>query len=206
MQGAEFFLVEHALAHSGRLVGVEEYDRAFYEDRALRDLTEIQLRVRPNDLNSIAWLLWHIARTEDVAANAVIGGRSQVLDEGGWPAKLNVFRRDIGTGMTAEDVSALSEAIDIPSLRSYRLAVGQRTREMVQALSPEDWQATVDASRIRRAFADGAFLPDHTWPYDFWGGKSVARLLAWPCLGHSLMHLGQAMWVRKLVLAQASVG
>jgi hypothetical protein len=160
MQGAQFFLTEHALAHSGRLVGVEEYDRAFYEDRAVRGLTELQLRAR----------------------------------------------RDIGTGMTAEEVSVLSEAIDIPSLRRYRLAVGKRTRDLVPALSPERWEETVDASKIRRAFEEGAFLPDHTWPYDFWGGKPVARLLAWPCLGHSLMHLGQAMWVGKLVLAQTPPG
>ncbi|MBI3975096.1 MAG: DinB family protein [Armatimonadetes bacterium] len=206
MEGAEFFLVEHALAHSGQLVGVEEYDRAFYEDRAVRDLDETQLRMRPNGLNSIVWLLWHIARTEDAAANSVIAKRAQVLEEAGWAARLNVSRRDIGTGMTPAEVAALSDTIDIPSLRAYRLAVGRRTREVVQRLRPEDWQVIVDASAIRGAFAAGVFLPDHTWPYDFWGGKAVARLLAWPCLGHSLMHLGQAMWVRKLVLAQASPG
>ena len=40
------------------------------------------MRVRPReDLNSIAWILWHIARAEDIILNPVLAGRSQVLDD-----------------------------------------------------------------------------------------------------------------------------
>jgi len=199
MSDPELFLASHARAHSGRLTGVEGFDAAFYEDRAVYKLEEPQLRLRPHGLNSIAWLLWHIARTEDVAANVVLASKPQVLDLEGWAGRLGVSRRDIGTGMSPEEVADLSAEVHISALRDYRLEVGRRTRTRVQVMGPDDWHRPVEEARIRQAFSEGAFLPTHSWPYAFWGGHSVADLLAWPCLGHSLMHLGQAMWVRKLV-------
>jgi len=54
MDAREFFLVGHALSHSGKLVDVEGYDSWFYEDRAVNGLSEAQLRLRPQGLNSIA--------------------------------------------------------------------------------------------------------------------------------------------------------
>jgi len=34
------------------------------------------------DLNSIAWLVWHIARAEDIFAQSGLAGRDQVFDDG----------------------------------------------------------------------------------------------------------------------------
>ncbi len=44
MNTVEFFLHAHAMSHSGKLVGVED-EAYFYEDRAVRRLTEDQLRL-----------------------------------------------------------------------------------------------------------------------------------------------------------------
>ena len=200
MDAKEFFLVGHALAHSGQVVDVEGYDSSFYEDRVVNGLSDDQLRRRPQGLNSIAFLLWHIARTEDVASNLVIAGRAQVFDDGAWAPRLNVPRRDLGFGSTSEQVAEISAAVDMGTLRAYRLAVGRQTRALVQTLPPSAWQTAIDQSRIDQALRAGALLPEWPWPREKWGGQKVARLLSWPCLGHSTMHLGQAMWVRKLVL------
>lgn len=202
MDAAGLFLYSHARAHSARVVG-EEPSREYYEDRAVDGLTEAQLRLRPHGLNSIALLLWHVARTEDVAANLVVAGRLQVLDSGGWAERLRVTRRDLGEGLTPQEVGEISEALDVPAVRAYRHAVALQTRALVQALPPEEWDRVVERSTIERAFAEGAFRSDAAWPHTFWGGRPVARLLSWPCLGHSLMHLGQAMWVRRLIEAPA---
>ncbi|HEX9869989.1 MAG TPA: DinB family protein [Candidatus Tectomicrobia bacterium] len=44
-------------------------------------LTDDQIRSRPDAVvNSIAWLLWHVARGEDVYMNRLLSDRSQVLD------------------------------------------------------------------------------------------------------------------------------
>jgi len=44
-------------------------------------LTDDQIRSRPDAaVNSIAWLLWHVARGEDVYMNRLLADRSQVLE------------------------------------------------------------------------------------------------------------------------------
>lgn len=45
----------------------------------LHGLPDDQLRLRPQGWNSIAYLLWHMARCEDVAANVVVAQRPQVF-------------------------------------------------------------------------------------------------------------------------------
>jgi hypothetical protein len=192
------------LAHAGQIVDVRGYDSSFYEDRVLNELSEHHLRERPQGLNSIAFLLWHIARTEDAAANVVIAGQSQVFDEGKWASHLRVARRDIGFGSTTEQVDEISKDVDVGNLRAYRLAVGRRTRAMVQTLAVADWERVIGPERVDQAIREGALLPEWTWPREKWATQRVARLLSWPCLGHSTMHLGQAMWVRKLVLEHPS--
>jgi hypothetical protein len=204
MEAKEFFLVGHALAHAGKIVDVDGYDSSFYEDRVVNGLREDQLRQRPQGLNSIAFLLWHIARTEDVAANVVIAGDPQVFDEGEWAPRLRVARRDIGFGSTSEQVDEISAAVDIDHLRAYRLAVGRRTRALVQTLPSSAWQRVIGQESIERAIREGGLLLQWPWPREKWATQRVARLLSWPCLGHSTMHLGQAMWVRKLVLEHPS--
>lgn len=70
MDLVRFFLGQHAATHAGDVSG-----RAGRFDRLLGDLSDDQLRVRPGpELNSVVWLLWHMARTEDVAVNLVVAG------------------------------------------------------------------------------------------------------------------------------------
>ena len=115
------------------------------------------MRVRPReDLNSLAWIVWYIARTEDIVVNPILAGRSQVLDEG-WAGRLGVARRDLGTGMKSPEVTELTRQIDLSALREYRDAVGRRTREIVTSLRPEDWDGEVPAAAVQRAAAEGAF-------------------------------------------------
>ncbi len=59
MNALELFLREHALVHSAT---VAQGGHGSTEDFLLRDLDEAQMRARPHGLNSIAWLLWHMAR------------------------------------------------------------------------------------------------------------------------------------------------
>ena len=47
-------------------------------------LTDDQMRLRPHPhLNSIAWLLWHMA-SEDMGVNRLIANRPDVLTGDGW--------------------------------------------------------------------------------------------------------------------------
>src|SRR5687767_4233688 len=129
MDARDLFLSQHSAVHSAAVGG----NKASAAERALGGVTDEQMRMRPReDLNSLAWLLWHIARAEDIFLNPVLSGRSQVLDDA-WIRRLGVDRRDFGIGMTKAEVSDLTGKIDLGALREYRDAVGHRTREIVGA-------------------------------------------------------------------------
>ena len=75
----DFFLDQHAHSHAAALTGATE---PYLSDQVVADLAEAQLRRRPAEgLNPIAWLLWHLARCEDVTVGVLLTARGQVLDE-----------------------------------------------------------------------------------------------------------------------------
>jgi hypothetical protein len=159
-------------------------------------VTDEQMRVRPRkDLNSLAWLMWHIARAEDIIVNPVLAGRAQVLDDG-WQRRLNIARRDFGIGMTSPEVSELTERIDLGALREYRDAVGRRTREVVGAFRPEDWEGETMAAGPERAGAEGAFGARTEPLVKAFTGRPRAVLLSAIALFHPQGHIGEAITVR----------
>src|SRR5258708_1370611 len=126
-------------------------------ERTFAGLTDDQMRVRPReDLNSIAWIMWHIARAEDIMLNPVLSGRDQVLDDA-WLKRLNIARRDFGIGMSSAEVGELTKQIDIAALREYRDAVGLRTRDIISAFKDADWTGNVEPSALERGAAQGGF-------------------------------------------------
>jgi len=106
-----------------------------YPELLLSGLTEHQMRHSPHPpLNPIAWVLWHLARSEDVGVNRVLTDHGQVLDAGGWPTRLGVPNREVGTGMSRAQVTQLCEGISLSELGAYRTAVTDRTESAIQAL------------------------------------------------------------------------
>src|SRR5437868_11897107 len=106
MDFRDVLLAQHARAHTAAVGGADLSS----QDNMLRGVTEEQMRVRPQPgFNSLAWLLWHMTRTEDIAANVIIAERPQVFDEGDWAARLNVSRRDLGSGMTDSEVDEFNK-------------------------------------------------------------------------------------------------
>jgi hypothetical protein len=152
----------------------------------LLKLPEAQVRGRPHPgVNTIAWLLWHTARIEDVGVNRFLTDGREVLDEG-WGARLGVGRRDVGTGMTDADVDALSAGIDLEALRGYWDAVMARTQAAAEAVRGTDLDALVPAERVERvSFEEGAVAPGVEWLAEFWAG---GRSRGWMLLQTALLH------------------
>jgi DinB superfamily len=188
-----FFLSQHAAVHAREVSG-----RAFPAQAVFDDLSDEQMRLRPGEgLNSLVWLLWHMARTEDVAINVIVAGSDQVLDAE-WTRRMNVPWRIIGTGMTETDMSELTARADVPSVRTYRAAVGIRTRQVVQALRAGAWDEPVTEDDINRAAAAGAFRDwDAGQPHP-WLGWSRADQIASSALRHNAAHIGEAVTIRSL--------
>jgi hypothetical protein len=171
-----------------------------YTDDLLGELSERQLRARPHPaVNTIAWLLWHMARTEDVGVNRLVADREQVFDDGGWDERLAVPRRDIGTAMTDAEVDELSGGLDLAALREYWAAVGRRTVEVVAALRPGDLDAISGGPRVQRLTGDEGVLVDRaTWVAEMWADMSRGAALCQLGLAHNYGHLYEARTVKSL--------
>lgn len=120
----QIFLIRHTPIY-------EYYLKFFYED-----LSDAQLRTRPHStVNTLIWCLWHVARAEDIGLNRLVSDGVQVADAGGWLERMNLTIRHFGIGMVAEEVSELSQRIDLQALSGYHRAVGVRTAEILAGLA-----------------------------------------------------------------------
>ncbi|HEY8599808.1 MAG TPA: DinB family protein [Thermomicrobiales bacterium] len=162
---------QHASVHAA---GVGAAGTFAKQDAALRGLGEAQLRGRAGagfGFNPPAWLLWHMARIEDVAANLLLTDGAQVLDGDDWPARLGVARRDVGTGMDGAEVDDLAGRIALDALLDYRRSVGLRTRALIAALPDGALPEIVGAARVGRAREAGAFGPRAGWVAEAWASR-----------------------------------
>jgi DinB superfamily len=197
MELIDFFLGLHAATHAPEVSGA-----APGPERWLGERSDEEMRRRPaKGLNSLVWLLWHMARTEDVAVNLIVAGRDQVFDDA-WARRMRIARPDMGTGMTADEVAELSERADVAAVRAYRSAVGRRTREVVQALRPAAWDEVLGLEDTSRAAAVGAFGPNDDWVEGVghrpWQGHSRGHQLGQTAIRHNTAHIGEGVTVRSL--------
>jgi hypothetical protein len=196
MDWRTLFMVEHQQVHAQIPSGD---DSDFHlPDILIANMSEEQLRLTPrDDQNSVVWLLWHIARCEDVVGGAILSRAGQVLDER-WAVEMGVARRDIGTGMTPSEVRDLSQRIDIGALLEYRSAVGRRTRELVEHLDDRALDEPVTAGDVSAVRALGTFGPHAGWVGDLWQTKPKGWFL-WLATGHCYQHLGEAFTLRTMI-------
>lgn len=136
-----------------------------YIERLFDKLSEEQLRTRPySSVNSIAWLLWHMARVEDAGVNRLVVAQPQVFDEGNWGKRMNVAIRHHGTGMTDPEVTDLSQRIDIAALRAYLEAVRTKTATVVKSLPLEQLDERNNLTYLHQVlFEEGMLNPAKAW-------------------------------------------
>ena len=191
----ELFLRQHAMVHTAEMSGMERWS---FEDEALEEVSLEQMRRMPGGCeHSLAWVIWHMTRIEDVTMNLLAAGSHQLLLEGGWSQRLETAARDTGNGMSAGDVAALGNCINLEILRAYRLAVGRRTREIVKALHPSDLREKVDPQRLRQVHLDGAVVPEAGDLLEYWGGLTLAGLLLMPPTRHNFVHWNEALKIKQ---------
>ena len=190
MDVKDLFLMQHGMVHSKAVGG----NAASAAERTFGGVTDEQMKVRPRpDLNSLAWIMWHITRAEDIILNNVFARRDQVMDDA-WLKRLGIARRDFGIGMTSDEVTALTSAIDVAALREYRDAVGTRTREIVGGFKDADWAGNLEPSDLERGVATGGFSPALVKAF---GGRPRVAVLNGIALFHASGHMGEATTVRS---------
>jgi hypothetical protein len=184
----ELFLLQYCKRHPG------------LSRRMLADLTDAQLRTPPcPGVNTLVWLVWHMARAEDIGINRFVTDGQQVFDGGDWGRRLGVTRRDLGTGMTPGEVLDLSAQVDVPALHAYWDAVEERTIAVVQGLCPTDLDEILDATRVRQVFAHDALdTADALWVRDYMEGQPRGFFLIHLGLTHLFVHRGESEAIRGL--------
>jgi len=193
MDARDLFLDQHAAVHSAAVGG----NKMSAAERAFAGLSDEQMRVRPReDLNSLAWLMWHIARAEDIMVNQVLNGRAQIFEDG-WAKRLGITRRDFGIGMASAEVTELTGQIDVGALREYRDAVGRRTREIVSGFKTPDWDGQVAADRMQVAADAGGFGARTEGLLKAFTGRPRTAVLTGIALFHPAGHMGEAATVRS---------
>jgi uncharacterized protein DUF664 len=145
---------------------------------AVDGLTDEQLAARPAaDANSVAWLVWHLARVQDDHV-ADAAGTEQV-----WIGQDFVTRFDLpfdssatGFGMSSEDVSHVRASAEL--LADYLTAVHGSTVAYVATLGPDDLDRIVD---------------------ERWDPPVSLGVRLVSVVNDDMQHAGQASYVRGLV-------
>jgi hypothetical protein len=188
----DLFMQQHALVHAGISPGLS------FEDEVWDGLTDAAARRVPRGhVHSIAWLMWHTARCEDITFNLLVAGGDQVLLSGGWLEKMNITVRDTGNEMSEAELVAFNAAIDLTALREYRLAVALQTRDGVQAALPDEFQQKVRPERLARIMDEGAVVEAARYLVDYWSARTIGGLLLMPATRHHLTHINEALRVKK---------
>jgi hypothetical protein len=158
-------------------------------DKSLDGLTAAQLHAVPGNhpkANTIAWVLWHVVRTEDNVVRFVLQNRrAPVWTEGGYAEKLGLPPVAQGTGMSPEEAHAL-RIKDIELFREYMRAVWTST---------DDFVTTTDATSL-----------DRTVTIKPLGEMPGIRGLAQVCASHGMLHFGEIELARTLVGAGSVAG
>jgi uncharacterized damage-inducible protein DinB len=146
---------------------------------ATMGLTAEQVAFRPApDANSIAWLVWHIARIQDDHV-ADAAQTEQVWVSGGWAPRFGLpdDSRDTGYGHSSSQVAAV-QVKSAEVLTAYYDAVHERTIRYVTTLTDADLPRIVDES---------------------WDPPVTLGVRLISVISDDLQHAGQAMYLRGII-------
>lgn len=129
--------------------------------------------------NSIAWLIWHLARVQDNHV-ADAADRDELWLTEGWAEKfkLDLPREDTGYGHSSDDVDKVR--VDSANLLvEYLDAVHARTLEFVRSLGETDLNRIIDSS---------------------WDPPVTLRVRLVSVIEDCMQHAGQAAFLRGLLV------
>jgi hypothetical protein len=197
-EAIHLFLQQHASLHSARMAGTANWS---FEDWLLDDLDADQMRMIPSRAeHSIAWLVWHVTRCEDITMNLLIAGSAQVLFQENWLDGMQVSASDTGNAMNPDEISAFSLAVNIEALRAYRIAVGRCTRDIASHLELKDLKRKVDPQRVQLVREQKAVMPGANGIIEYWSKRTWGGLLLMPASRHIVTHWNEVSKIKPYVV------
>ncbi len=173
-----------------------------------RDLSRGELVARPlPGVNPIAFLLWHMARSQDWAVNTAIRDAPEVIAREPW-VRSPLAVPGIGTGFELEEAARAAARFELPDLLRYADAVHADTAAWVRTVDEAmlDHIPDVAAHDARhaeyqtpgfRAEMDGG--PEHDNAVGRKGGLPVWIFLTSVSITHLHRHLGELDLVKDLL-------
>ena len=157
----------------------DAFDRIQEEaHQAVRGLSREQLAARPGpEANSIAWLVWHLARVQDDHVSEV-AGRPQTWTEGGWEGRFGLPFGEgaTGYGQSSEEVGQVQ--VDGELLVGYVDATTAATKAFLATVTDPDLDRVVDRN---------------------WTPAVTLGVRLVSVVSDDLQHVGQAAYVRGLL-------
>lgn len=133
----------------------------------------------PGTGNHIAFLMWHIVRTEDGILRFILQGRPTIWNEYHWQGRFDLPARTQGTGMSTEDAHSLH--INDPALfMQYAEQVWQEFDEYLAAITDG---GTLLSERIVTVPALGRDM-------------NALAMIGETCVSHLFTHLGEIALLR----------
>ncbi len=148
-------------------------------DEMLRDLTPEQLHWTANEKGvHIAFLAWHLVRTEDNIVNFILRRQPTVWLEGMYDQKFGLDRVHQGTGWSLEQARGLR----LPSAQEF-LEYARRVWQSV-----EEFLGTIDDAYLEQTVTIKPL-----------GDMKVLNAIGNVCMTHGYTHLGEIQHLRGLM-------
>jgi hypothetical protein len=144
--------------------------------------------------SSIAWILLHLARHQDLAIATAIRNHPPLYLA--HRDALALGRASASAGIAEREDSTVSGAPPPDALVEYVDAVFRATHDWLDKLSSMALDTIPETTRR----LDELALLDPTqldWLFTMWGAKTVAWFVQWPVIGHGQNHVGEAISVRN---------
>ncbi|EKF25331.1 dinB superfamily protein [Mycolicibacterium hassiacum DSM 44199] len=168
-------------SHAAREILRDAFTRQMEHVEELTDgLTDEVALYRPTpEANSIAWLIWHTGRMQDLQV-ADIAGTEQVWLREGWVDRFDLDRprEAMGYGDGPDDVAKVRASADL--LAGYYRAVHKATLEYLATVTVEELQRIVDTR---------------------WDPPVTAAVRLVSIVDDAAQHLGQAAYLRGIAPA-----
>ena len=138
------------------------------------------------------YVLWHLARHQDVAVNGVLRGADAVVD--GWVDRLGIGE-DLWRGLAEGEDADLVEVLDPEAVGGYALAVCDASAAWLDEGGLPAMDARPETAGPLAAI--GTPTDRFEWLYAMWDGKPTSWFLQWSAVGHGFNHLGELVSIRN---------
>ncbi|MFR3728556.1 DinB family protein [Lacrimispora sp.] len=186
-QSKNLFLMLHAKLHLSEISGTEQNE----VDNLINDLSHNEYAIMPTVKDeTIAWVIWHIARIEDLTMSILVANENQLFTDK-LKQKMNAPITDTGNALSDDEIISLSKNLIMQEVLHYRNEVGKRTRQIVKKLKPEDMKRKVSSQGLEKILRDGGVTSQEKsiWLLDYWAKKDIAGILLMPPTRHVMLHI-----------------